>query len=92
MALRYPVPMASTFGRSRKRRPVLPDVAELLERVQRAPRGGRREPGERGDFAQRELRMLAGERLEHPQPALQGGDEFGLRVFRHAKSPDYSVL
>ena len=40
----------------------------------------------------RELGILAGEGLEHPQPALQGRDEFSLRVFRHAKSPDYSVL
>ena len=50
-----------------------------------------RQLGQRGDLAQRQLRMLAGERLQDAQAALERGDEFGFGVFRHAKQRDYSV-
>ncbi|MNC85909.1 hypothetical protein D3C83_15290 [compost metagenome] len=66
-----------------------PDVAEVLERVERTPRGRRTEVGQRRDFAQRQLRMVAREGLQHAQAAVERGHEVGalfeVRLFRHAK-------
>ena len=64
---------------------VATQIAQLLQRVQRASCGGRRQAGQGRDLAQGHLRVLPREGLQDQQPSLERRDEFGVACFRHAK-------
>jgi hypothetical protein len=70
-----------------KHAPRAHDVAELLERVQAATRGGGGQPGVARDLAQGERGVLAVERADHAQALGQTGHDLatwqGLFSGRH---------
>ncbi len=76
MESRYTAPISSTGGRSMKLAAVAGHVAQLLEGIEAAPRGGSRQPGARGDFAQGHVRALAREGTQDLQPLGQASHHF----------------
>ena len=71
---------AHHFGPEQELALMLGDIAELDQRVQATPRRCRRELGDGRHLAQRHLRMLAAERAQHRQSAVERREIFGVAV------------